>query len=145
MTKITLQIKGLDNLVKRLDNYNKNLEAKLADAIQETASNLAGLAKRNCSPWATGDLFRSIQPVNEGDPLTWFVRVDTPYAAYVEFGTGQGFQPMDEDEWMEFAALFKGANQDHKGMEARPFLYPAFKEIEPLFKKDMINVLKEFK
>jgi HK97 gp10 family phage protein len=147
MASFSVKIEGLDALIKRLDKYGNTLESKVAEGVQLAAVEMTGIAKRNINEnntIVTSDLYNSMFATNEGDPLTWYSGSNVPYAAFVEFGTGYGFRGMQEAEWMDFAAMFKGASQEQNGMAPYAFLHPAYKEVEKTYKKDITKTIKDF-
>jgi HK97 gp10 family phage protein len=107
-----LQVKGLDALIRKMDNLasnvQKEVQAELNDWADTTSQNAKSLVSANSSD--EGLLLRSINP-NYGNG-TASVTASAKYAAYVEFGTRKyaaayvGSLPAD---WQAYAATFKGS------------------------------------
>lgn len=97
------EIKGLDRLVKQLENLGKTEEVE--KAINKASIFVKDQAKVLC-PVDTGDLRKSIdhEVVNNNGEITGYVFCDNTvdYASYVEFGTSK--------------------------MAAQPFMTPALEE-----------------
>jgi HK97 gp10 family phage protein len=106
-----IKIKGLDALIKKMDNLSadlqKDVQAELNDWADTTAQNAIQLVSLNSSD--EGLLKNSIKPIYGNGSAT--VVASTKYAAYIEFGTRKyaaayvGSLPAD---WQTFAATFKG-------------------------------------
>lgn len=134
-------------------NVSKNLENSLGDLIENTVQDISTEAAQRV-PVDTGILRSAIDHEVKG--FTGVVKVNSKYAAFIEFGTGTLYDA--PAEWEQYASEFKGLKsgsfQDFKknliawmsrkgidqkylfpimmkilrvGIAPRPFLYPAFK------------------
>lgn len=106
-----LQIKGIDALIKKMDNLAKDakveVQAELNAWADETATNAKMLVSANSSD--EGMLLRSINP-NYGNGFA-SVTASAKYAAYVEFGTRKyaaAYVSSLPANWQAYAATFKG-------------------------------------
>lgn len=121
-----LKIIGLDAVMERIkeapDKISKIIDAELNAGVHDMEAD----AKRQAGDY--GILHAGI--VADGSNLNYHVTAHANYAAYVEFGTGHRVDIPAGYE--EFAAQFKGANQDHTGVLARPFMIPALIKNSPL-------------
>lgn len=85
-----VQIKGLDNLLKRLDKYPAEIQQRVDAEVKDQASQIAKMAKQ-LAPVDFGLLRGSIKS-NSESILKADVVATVKYAAYVEFGTGKKAQ-----------------------------------------------------
>jgi phage gpG-like protein len=106
-----LQIKGIDALIRKMDNLAKNVQldvqAELNDWADTTAANAKILVSSNSSD--EGLLLRSINP-NYGQGFA-SVTASAKYAAYIEFGTRKyaaAYVSSLPADWQTYAATFKG-------------------------------------
>ena len=115
MAAFNKSMNSLDKaFVERLDKIEKAFIKSMQ--TMETEATAA-------APVDTGRLKSSIKQVEVGK-LSYQLRADAPYAAYVEFGTGQYFAnyPGKEAYWQEIASKFKKNGQGRT--DAQPFFYP---------------------
>ena len=137
-----LNIRGLNNSLKQLDNiYIQRIE-KIEKEFRKSMSKIAQNAKRDAPIGVLGphpgQLADSIS-WDEVSKLSYELRADVPYAAFVEFGTGKYArkeigQREDNEYFSKIAIEFKG--QKDGNMQAQPFFYPNIrKEIPKLVEK----------
>ena len=102
-------VERLDKIEKAFKDSMKNMEAQAIAA----------------APKDTGALKSSIKQVEIGK-LSYQLRADVPYAAFVEFGTGPYVIVNNYDSyWKDIALPFKSPNPgDNKKIQAQPFFYP---------------------
>jgi len=127
-----------------LNEFKKNVSSKGAEIDQELAANtelMATSAKRMC-PVDTGRLRASISAKKE-QFMSYALVAQTNYAAYVEFGTGQGFIPVKEKEWNDIAAQFKGNNLRQVNLLARPYMRPSILAYIPELVKGINKILEK--
>lgn len=122
VSAMTIKIKGIDVLNKRLDGFSREIVPAVKNGVNESLLVIQGAAKLLCSS-VTGRLRNSIHvhPAKRTSRATIEGSVYTAveYAVYVEFGTGRrGGYPYD-------IGLSLTYNQDWAGQVAQPFLYPA--------------------
>ncbi len=137
-------IKGLEKLLKDLDKFPKEIEAKLEGVLEDNARQVERSAKRN-APVDTGKLRQSIIAAKNGE-LSWRIYVSAKYGAYMEFGTG-GLVKVPP-ELQDLAIQFKGKGVKRIDLRPRPYLYPAFdlqrgqllKDIEQLLTQELNKV-----
>lgn len=121
---MSMEIKGLDSLRKKLQALGGALEQTTEKGVEKATKTVQTAAKLLC-PVDTGYLRESIQTGFAWQPSGEYVgTVGTAaeYAPYVEFGTGQmgaasPFPPK--------APLSLSYREDWKGQFAQPYLYPA--------------------
>jgi len=121
---LDIELKGVDNLLKRLDDRAKNM----TDIIDKemTASILdINAAQRRETPVDTGRL-RMGNMFDVSKKLDKQLFNDIEYAPYVEFGTGGLVSVPPGLE--EIAIQFKGAGIRKVNLPARPFFFRAFFE-----------------
>lgn len=128
-------LKGLDKLLKDLDNMPAELENAVDSIVEDNARQLERSAKR-FAPVDTGKLRQSIIAAKSGE-LSWKVYVGEKYGAYIEFGTG-GLVQVPE-ELREMALKFKGKGVRTVNLRPQPYLYPAFE----LQRDDFYNDIKQ--
>jgi len=158
-------IKGIDQVIKELRKYGKDIEVQ----IDATTSNAAMEIERNAkdlAPKNFGQLAQSIsrQKIKESN---YIISTNEFYAGYMEFGTGT--KVSIPAEFKDMAASFKGRKGSYKeglesikqwckhkgidekfayvifasilgaGVNPKPFMYPAWIK----GKKDYLDNLKK--
>jgi len=121
-----MRIEGLNELRNSLKRYAEKFPKETSDAIKEEGFNLQAMAKSD-TPVDTGKLVQSINLEIEDEGFTAKVTANTPYAPYVEFGTGGEVQV--PDGWEEIAAQFKGKGIRTINMKPQPYLVPNFVKV----------------
>lgn len=109
-----MQLKIDRNLIKRLKQLEKVEEVK--KVVQVNGSELQR-SMQSYAPVDTGFLRRSINLSSKEKGMSVSVKPTADYAPYVEYGT--------------------------RYMAAQPFVRPAFKTQETIFKKDIERLFKE--
>lgn len=100
----SVKIKGLKQLLDKLDDYPKEMSKRVDDELSAGAFDIAGLA-RELAPTDEGRLKNSITAITDKD-MHKEVVTNLFYAPYVEFGTGRKVQVPAGLE--SVAAEFKG-------------------------------------
>ena len=135
--------KALNKLKALEDDFAREVDDEMAAA----AIDIVTLAKQNVTAVDHGIMRDSIKS-NKLSLLRQQIRVDTNYAAFVEFGTGQKYKdysPKLTNEWKNIAADFweggKGTTRP------QPYLYPAvkvvLKKLKDRFKDRLKALLKK--
>lgn len=131
-----------NKLFKDLDKYAKEviqeLDAEMGAGLEEMSTE----AKRK-APVDIGTLRNSIV-VEKEKPLSYNLKANARYAAYVEFGTGpfaEQYVPSLDPEWQEYATDFKEENPGHT--KQQPFFYPSVTKIFPLMIERMKKVIEK--
>ena len=137
--KVSVDIKGLDKTVKNLNALGKEGRKALEGAINVTASELQGNARR-FAPVDTGALRQNIQKIRV-TPLQYLVATLERYSAYVEFGTG-GLVEVPK-VFKDVALTWKGRGIKKINLPARPFMHPAFLIASKNFPRDLKERLKK--
>ena len=111
MSMISLQIDGLDALVKKFDTLSRESQSKVQSALNAWADDTATDAKMIASSNSgdTGYLMNSIKPVYGNGGAS--VVVSAEYAPYVEFGTrkyASSYVASLPSDWNQLASQFKG-------------------------------------
>ena len=114
MASITIQVKGAEEVVKKLKE--KGDLSKIRQIVALNGAELQQKAQKN-APVDTGQLRRSIQLDIRDAGMTAVVSANTDYAAYQEYGT--------------------------RYMTAHPFLRPALNEQGKQFINDLKRLAKE--
>ena len=104
--KFTFEVKGLAQLVKRLDQYPIEVQERAAGAIERVVQEISRDQKRS-APKHIGNLAQNTNYVQEVATKDWILFSNTEYAAFVEFGTGQKFK-LQYPELSGIAAQFRG-------------------------------------
>lgn len=132
------QIKGLDNLMKKLNNLGGNSHKSLKVGIRK-ANKMAQREAKLLAPEGDSGLLRNsiTETVEERNGvITGKVSTNLYYGPYVEFGTGQRGEgspsPPKSPENLNY-------RQDWAGMDAQPYLYPALKNN----KDKAVDIVKE--
>ena len=137
-------VKGLERVLKKLNDLEKDLDKYVEAEVAAAARYTAGVAK-GFAPVDTGKLQQSISYAKEG-PLTYKVYASVPYAAYVEFGTGGLVQV--PPELQEIAIKFKGRGVKKINLRPQPYMFPALQygrielleRLEDLLQKEMDEI-----
>jgi|LakMenEpi03Aug12_release.lakeMendotaPanAssembly.Ray.scaffolds.fasta_scaffold1436843_1 HK97 gp10 family phage protein len=130
------------------NKYIKNLEKRIGNKIEQAdaefeagMTDMERIAKQK-APADKGYLRASIKAVKE-KPLTYILRANTRYAAYVEFGTGKyakSYVQGLEEYWKKLASKYY---KNGKGKTDRqPFFYPTVMETLPTIYRRIKEVLK---
>ncbi len=112
MSGITVQLKGLDEVLKKLDV--KKFERDITDELIDFGNNVVRDAKQNVEDNGTtdrGDLVNKIGSEST-KPLTVTIFVNIFYAAFIEFGTRKfaaAYVSRLPADWQAFAAQYKGS------------------------------------
>lgn len=133
MIKFKTKIEGLEEVIRRIEDYSKTMGDDIDEELSVGAQNIAQRARQDAPIGRTGALGNYIR-ASVTERYNKQVEAFAPYSAYVEFGTGSrvfeaksGF--MFTPEMKEFAHEFY---VNGKGRQpAQPFLFPAF-EVEKL-------------
>lgn len=146
------EIKGIKNLMSKLDSLGGNVETTMHKAIEYCGKYVEDEAKLNC-PVDIGDLRQSIQhqTINESGHVSSTVYTNSDHAAYVEFGTGKVGESTNknsnvnvaytQDKWL---ANIPGVGPRYiNGQPAQPYLYPALKNNEPELKRYITGQLQK--
>lgn len=137
---MSIQITGLDSLVKKLNRLGGNADDALLKGIQKSVLLIEGDAKDLCPVGYSGDLRNSINSTakKSQDGIIGRTGTNKEYAPYVEFGTGQrGAESPSPPK----APIGNGYREDWKGMPAQPFLYPALMQNKETIKEFCIEEL----
>jgi HK97 gp10 family phage protein len=118
---LSINIEGLDALLKGIDEKAKALTNDIGDEILATSYDIERDAKMNVSKNYAG-LASSINAMRTSQ-LSAEVAVQKHYAAYVEFGTGTLVDVPSGLE--EYAIQFKGKGIRKVNLPARPYIFPA--------------------
>jgi len=131
-----------DKLKKDLNKYSDDLVKQIDAEVYASAEEIATLAKQKVHV-DTGLLRNSIY-VKKNDVLSYELRADARYAAYVEFGTGplaKEYVPSLDEDWKKYAESFK-TNRPGGHTPAKPFFYPSVREIFPQMVKRIESLIK---
>jgi len=133
---------AFDKLFKNIKNATEKLinelDAEMAASVEEMATK-----SKQRAPVDTGLLRNSITSKKD-NLLSYRLKSNVRYAAYVEFGTGpfaKQYLPQLEEDWQKYAALFKSKKRDGN-TPAQPFFYPSVREVFPIMIKRMENIIK---
>jgi HK97 gp10 family phage protein len=140
---ITIQTKGLKDVLKNFKNFGAEGVKDFADITEIKAREIEKGAKRRAPVNRLkhgGRLRQSIEAV-EVKPLDWKIIAWVPYAAFMEFGTGSQNVKVPA-ELKEIANDFRGADPNRGNIKPHPFLYPAFVRGRKLYVRDLNKALK---
>lgn len=161
-------IKNIDKVLKKFEKFGEDGEKMVEIITKANAEGIVADAKAK-APKNVGKLSQSIHRVKEGD-FNQIIRVGLEYGAYVEFGTGKKVNVPSElkDQASKFknrGGSFKEGLQSIKdwckskgieekfaypifisilenGIQAQPYLYPAYVKGREQYLKDLKNGLK---
>lgn len=147
-----LSVKVNDTYFNKALNKLKALEDDFArevdDEMAASAIDIVTLAKKNAPVAPDGGRMRAAISSNKLSLLRQQIRVDTNYAAYVEFGTGGKYKAYEgnlTNEWKNIASTHyvngRGTTRP------QPYLYPAvkvvLKKLKDKFKDRLKALLKK--
>lgn len=146
---IALEVKGLDEAIRKLKIYDSNSRLKIEGAIQQAGRNIRDNAKIRV-PIRTGTLKRSIGSRFNGNKLQSTVKADynkAPHAHLIEYGVSQTVIRPKTKKVLKFTAgssvQFVRKEVILPARKARPFMNPAFQAEKPKVEADIKNILKE--
>lgn len=167
-----MAVRGVNKVIADIKQFGAEAERKIAAETEAIAMQIEMDAKR-LAPVNFGKLQQSISR-KKINPTNYKVTVNEFYGAYVEFGTGKQFKPhaewndiasqfkgptgrsfADGVESIEIWLRAKGGDpKDAKwvllnilmnGVQAQPFLYPAFVKGRNDYKTNLEKLLKRLK
>lgn len=139
-----INIQVSDAAFQRLLNRYKEKVTKSAALIDRelaATGELMATSAKNMVAVDTGRLRNSIS-LKKDQFLSYYLVAQTNYAAYVEFGTGNGFIPPETKEWSELASKFKGKGIRQVNLPARPYMRPSILAYYPKFKEEAIKIIR---
>jgi hypothetical protein len=156
--KITLDLstRDINRAIRELQRYKKELNEKVSRLIETLTDYGVDVAKaqvRELGAWYTGELESSITGYFSPTVGVGIIKAGSPYAVYVEFGTGivgQTSPHPDPKDWQydinkhgEDGWIYFNERDDRwhwtKGFESRPFMYNTARELE----KECVRIAKE--
>ena len=151
MASIDIDIKGVDKLLRKLNNISST------DKVIETMNNAVLLVEGQAKalvPVNTDNLRGSIHPkvIHAGNIVIGKVFTNVNYAPYVEFGTGikgKGTYPSkDVDlEYRDTPWVYTPDGGDTyyrtEGQVAQPYMYPALKQNEKKIKSMFKEIISK--
>ena len=164
-----MAVKGLQEVLKNLQKFGAAAAVEIDKTTEEIVINIVADAKIN-APKNLGKLGQSIEKVKIKES-NYKAVAHKEYAAYVEFGTGTKVQVPTEmqkiasqfknkksgsfeaglraiKDWCKNKGIDQSAAYPifisilNEGIQARPFLYPAFVKGRKEYKKDLKDLLK---
>lgn len=158
MRKITLDLstRDINRAIRELQRYKKELNEKVSRLIETLTDYGVDVAKaqvRELGAWYTGELESSITGYFSPTVGVGVIKAGSPYAVYVEFGTGivgQTSPHPDPKDWQydinkhgEDGWIYFNERDDRwhwtKGFESRPFMYNTARELE----KECVRIARE--
>lgn len=155
--KFKLGTKEIDNAIKEIEDYKKDIENKTKMVVQrliELGVDIAQVKLQSLGAYYSGDLLSSIDGYYSPLLNAGFVKVTNDHAAFVEFGTGIVGQnsPHPSGECLSQASwgyatgskifttkdgrvgwVYPSENGEFRfteGMQSRPFMYETALELE---------------
>ena len=120
-----MEVKGINEVISNLRKFGKEAEKDIEGVTKRVAQDIEDYAS-NAAPANFGKLRGGIKALPI-DKTHWKITTDwdglSPYAPFVEFGTGGLVQV--PREMQEIAIKFKGKGIKEVNLRARPYLYPA--------------------
>lgn len=172
MSKVNVQVSGLNAVISGLKKGQANIRANFQQIVTTNANEGVNIAKRN-APVAFGALRNGIGIKKSSGDLVQDVVSLMKYSGFVEFGTGKKVKI--PPEWQQMASEMKGKGGGSfdellnsitawaykkgidekyiypivmsilkKGIEPQPFMYPAWQSVRIRFEKDVKNLAKKY-
>lgn len=139
-----MNIDGFEDVIRSLKSFGEAGERRIAAITAVTAQEVAADAARRApvsksKSGSTGGTLRQSINATMNDPLNWWINVNAPYGAYVEFGTGALVEI--PEEWKDLAYVYYVNGQGY--MYAQPYLYPAYIDGRNRYYKDLEDSLSD--
>lgn len=137
-----INIKGIERAIKDIEKQINNRVDKIDAAMQDSLDTMANEAK-SLVPVYTG-LLRSKIFANKLDKLKYQLLADTPYAAYIEFGTRNTSVAQNlSDYWKKIAEEYKVTNPKKlTNTEAAQYFYISVNKNFPKLKDKISKIVK---
>jgi hypothetical protein len=137
-----ISIKGIERAIKGIEKQINNRVEKIDAAMQDSVDTMANEAK-SLVPVYTG-LLRSKIFANKLDKLKYQLLADTPYAAYIEFGTRKTSVAENlSDYWKKIAEQYKVTNPKKlTNTEAAQYFYISVNKNFPKLKDKISKIVK---
>jgi HK97 gp10 family phage protein len=119
--------------IERLDKIENAFKDTMVKMEQEATA---------AAPVDTGDLKSSIKWKEVGK-LSYELRADTDYAAFVEFGTGKQTVIKNYDQFWESIGEKFWTKRPNEGVRATPFFYPTVNKNIPKLKNKIKSILSK--
>jgi hypothetical protein len=109
MPKLKVQIKGLEELKKKLQSMPRHLTSEIDQRIGLRINEAVGLAKRD-APADENAIRSGISGVREA-PMQWLYSANAYHSVYMEFGTKRRYTPIPGVDPSEFKVTSKGSGK----------------------------------
>lgn len=136
-----IKVKGLKEVIQDLKD-DVSGKKEMIDGVLEFGTQAIISEAKQRSVVNYGRMKGSETPVKKGN-FQYEIVVQANYAPYIEFGTGNLFVPLPEQEWNDIAAQFKGKGVRQVNLPPRPFLRPAVIRQTPLILQDIKDILEK--
>lgn len=144
--KSNVSVGGIRRLIDEVRRYRQDLNRQVNKVVGDMVSEGAELARAEC-PVNTGELYSSIVGITDHALNKGFIRVNCPYAVYVEMGTGvEGdANPHPDTSILGFEVKYdrnghgqagwwyydeQGKLRWTRGTRSKPFMYNAAQELK---------------
>jgi len=141
MADISVNIKGLNELLKRVENKSVALKEEVDGEIEKFCGDVTLKAKQR-APIDTGSLRQGTDFIRKGD-LDFVIFSRVKYAPWIEFGTG-GLVKVPA-ELQSYAMQFKGKGVKKINLKPRPFFFNSFFEERPKLMVRLKRLINESK
>lgn len=146
----TVTISGSKELQQQLKKACKDTVAKVKKETYASGVEVQSVARKKLKElkvWDTGFLANSILVEPSADHSLVEIGPTAPYGVYVELGTKKHFPPPDAlEDWARrhgFDSAWPICKAiAERGLQPKPYLLPAFLEVEPKFFKKMKGIVK---
>lgn len=152
----TVEIKGLQGVIDKLNRLGKNLDTVVDNSLHESATIIEQQAVQNIQNMSvsyngriydakeTGILQGSLYTRKLGN-CRYTVATKISYAPYVEFGVGSAGDPIVAHNVSDMTVITNGKRAGttvhFAPQPPRPFLLPAFRSHRDIIKQNIINAI----
>jgi len=148
---VTMKMEGSKELRRDLQRISKEKRAQIKKETYASGLDVKKRAMKNLKEresWDTGNLANSILAEQSGDGETCEIGPTAPYGPYVEFGTKKHFPPLDAlEDWARrhgFDSAWPICKAiAERGLPARPYLLPAFLDVEKKYFENLKRILRK--
>lgn len=132
---------SIRGVINDLGKYDKEKKTAIEREIKSSAVNMRTRALLNARRYPIYDQGGINQNFffEKNKVMTYSVGNNMRYAPYIEFGTGTTVDV--PEELSEYAMQFKGNGVKQINIPARPFLWPAAKEVFNKMEKNILKII----
>jgi hypothetical protein len=136
-----IEVFGVETTIKNLERYAEKTVSDIESSLNVSANKIASKAKANAITNGYENTASTIhaEPAVDGAE----VKVDSPIAAYLEWGTGSKVRIEDDPELRKYEKTFEWPGVTKHPIEGNAYLFPAVWDEVPDLEADIVRILNE--